>query len=151
MCGINGIIGTESGLEQTIEAMNDVLRNRGPDGDGTFVDKGVALGHRRLAIVDAANDAANQPMISGRYVITFNGEIYNHKVLREELEYHGVSFRTECDTEVLLEGYRIFGEDILKKLNGQFAFAIYDKDSGSTFLARDRTAMKPLYFSLENG
>ncbi len=150
MCGINGIINSnQSGLEETVQSMNEVLVNRGPDGQGTFRNGNAVLGHTRLAIVDVDNREADQPMENDNYVLTFNGEVYNHREIRQELEKQGVSFRTDCDTEVLLEGFTTLGKGILDKLNGQFAFAIYDKRTGETILARDRTAMKPLYFSLE--
>jgi asparagine synthase (glutamine-hydrolysing) len=129
--------------------MNEILASRGPDGQGTFRNGNAVLGHTRLAIVDVNNREADQPMENENYVLTFNGEIYNHREIREELEKQGVSFRTDCDTEVLLEGFSVLGEGILDKINGQFAFAIYNKRTGETVLARDRTAMKPLYFSID--
>jgi len=151
MCGINGVINsqrTESELISIISSMNISLADRGPDGAGVFINCNAALGQTRLAIVDAGNMEAGQPMENERHVITFNGEVYNHIELREELEKKGIRFRTNCDTEVLLEGFSAFGDKVLQRINGQFAFAVYDKKTGETFLARDRTAMKPLYFSL---
>jgi asparagine synthase (glutamine-hydrolysing) len=154
MCGINGRINSEKSeqeLSDLVRSMNFKIQNRGPDGEGFVLGENFAIGHTRLAIVDSMNHEADQPMESGNYIISFNGEIYNHKELRKELENHGVNFETNCDTEVLLEGYKFWGKDVLDRLNGQFAFAVYDKETKETFLARDRTAMKPLYFSLEDG
>lgn len=154
MCGINGIINSAKSQEELadlVNSMNSAVQNRGPDGQGLILNNGSVIGHTRLAIVDPDNRDAAQPMESGNYIITFNGEIYNHKELKKELEEQGVNFRTDCDTEVLLEGFRVWGERILDRVNGQFAFSVYNKETGETFLARDRTAMKPLYFSLEDG
>ncbi len=149
MCGINGMINGKK-LDEKLEGMNYIVRKRGPDGQNIVSGEDFALGHTRLAIVDADNSGADQPMVNERYILTYNGEIYNHKELRKQLEKLGVSFRTDCDTEVILEGFGIWKEKLLDKLNGQFAFAIYDKETKETFLARDRTAMKPLYYSLDD-
>ncbi|MFT4302951.1 MAG: asparagine synthase (glutamine-hydrolyzing) [Candidatus Woesearchaeota archaeon] len=154
MCGINGIINSARSrqeLTDLIDSMNGVVRNRGPDGQGIFLDDFCAIGHTRLAIVDSKNRTADQPMKSGDYIITFNGEIYNYKKLRNELKENGINFKTNCDTEVLLEGFKLWGEKILDKINGQFAFSVYNVKTREIFLARDRTAMKPLYFSLQEG
>lgn len=151
MCGIAGVIAfTEEG-ERYLDKIGDAvaaLRHRGPDGEGIFRDGNVALGHTRLAIIDTS-DAAAQPFTSadGKFTIVFNGEIFNYRELREELEKEGVKFRTESDTEVLLTLYAKEGKACLPKLNGFFAFTVYDKEDGSLFLARDRYGEKPLYYS----
>lgn len=150
MCGIAGVIAfTEEG-KKYLDRIGDAvaaLRHRGPDGEGIFRDGNVALGHTRLAIIDTS-DAASQPFTSscGRYTIIFNGEIFNYRELREELEKSGVKFRTQSDTEVLLELFIHEGCDGFTKLNGFFAFAIYDKENGSLRLVRDRYGEKPLYW-----
>ena len=134
--------------------MRETMRHRGPDHAGLWIspDGRVALGHRRLSIVDLSA-SANQPFVdnSGRLAITFNGEIYNHTELRAELESVGSAFRTKCDTEVILEGYRVWGEEIVPRLNGMFAFAIHDASRRKLFLARDRAGEKPLFYSMNRG
>jgi len=148
MCGINIIYNTLRAIpdRNSIEAMNDALIHRGPDGEGVLLREGVALGHRRLSIVDVAGGA--QPMLTadGRYAITFNGEIYNYKTLREELEDEGVSFQSNSDTEVILHLYQKLGPSSLHRLRGMFAFAIHDSESGALFIARDRMGIKPLFY-----
>lgn len=152
MCGITGILTfTEEGkkyLDRIDDAVKS-LHHRGPDGSGVFRHGNVALGHTRLAIIDTS-DAAAQPFTSGdgRYTIVFNGEIFNYKELRAELEKEGYTFRSQSDTEVLLTLYAKEGKDCLNKLNGFWAFAVYDQTDGSLFLARDRFGEKPLYFSI---
>ncbi|MFL5729503.1 MAG: asparagine synthase (glutamine-hydrolyzing), partial [Cytophagaceae bacterium] len=120
---------------------------RGPDGRGTYIEDFVALGHRRLSIIDTSSQGS-QPMKdeSGRYVIVFNGEIFNYKSLKKELEEKGVVFRSDCDTEVLLKLYMLEGKKCLEKLVGFFALAIYDKQKQEIFLARDRMGVKPLLY-----
>jgi len=152
MCGILGFLGTGIARE-SFEANLNRLRHRGPDGAGVWEDSGpeVLLGHRRLAIIDLSPTGA-QPMedASGRWVIVFNGEIYNFQALRTELEGLGCRFRGPSDTEVLLEAYKYWGEGCLAHLNGMFAFAIYDRGTShvppSLLLARDRAGKKPLYY-----
>ena len=148
MCGIAGFVGPWS--EALLRAMNDAQRHRGPDGEGTMFDSiaGVGLAHRRLAIIDLSDEAA-QPMdgASGRYVIVFNGEIYNYRTLRATLEQEGVVFRTRSDTEVLLEAYARWGQECLSHLNGIFAFAVWDRERRSLFVARDHLGVKPLYYA----
>ncbi len=126
--------------------MADLLGHRGPDDAGEFASGAVAFGHRRLSIIDLTA-AARQPMATDddRYVITYNGEIYNFRELRAELESLGVTFRTRSDTEVLLKGYMQWGEDVVARLNGMFAFAVWDNHKKRMFLARDRYGVKPLY------
>lgn len=151
MCGITGIkiFTTESaGLLNKINDSVSCLRKRGPDADSIYKTETVALGHARLAIIDL-NPRASQPMLdeSRRYSIVFNGEIFNFKQIRGELEKEGFSFFSESDTEVLLKGYIKWGSAILHKLNGFFSFCIHDKDEDSLFLARDRFGIKPLVYS----
>jgi asparagine synthase (glutamine-hydrolysing) len=146
MCGIAGFVGLGDWTD--LSAMTAALWHRGPDGDGFYCDpdSAVFLGHRRLAIVDIAGGA--QPMWNedGRVGVVYNGEIYNHLELRAELKRHGHRFRTDhCDTEVLVHGYEEWGEDLPLRLNGMFAFAIYDRRRRRLFLARDRFGEKPLY------
>lgn len=126
--------------------MNKVTAHRGPDGTDVFVADGISLGHNRLAIIDLSPLGA-QPMKSsdGRFVITFNGEIYNFKELRAELE-HKYTFHSSSDTEVILHAYAEYGKNVVEKLNGIFAFAIWDTERRELFLARDRAGVKPLYY-----
>ena len=125
--------------------MCDVLAHRGPDGSGVWTTRGVGLGHRRLSIIDL--EGSSQPMHSadGRAVIVFNGEIYNYRELRAELKSGGAQFRTEGDTETILAAWQRWGPDCLSRLNGMFAFAIYDLPTKQLFLARDRLGVKPLF------
>jgi asparagine synthase (glutamine-hydrolysing) len=145
MCGIAGITGKAD--EELIGSMTHVLAHRGPDGEGYYLDQGVALGHRRLSIIDL--EAGQQPMTTadGRYTVVFNGEIYNFLELRRELEARSIRLRTRSDTEVLLEAYAAWGREALAKLRGMFAFAIWDKEERRLFAARDRLGVKPLYYA----
>jgi asparagine synthase (glutamine-hydrolysing) len=156
MCGICGVIRT-SGPEvdsEVVRAMTETLQHRGPDDEGFWrsPDGRVALGHRRLSIIDLSA-AGHQPMTdhSGRLWISFNGEIYNYRELRDELRKLGHPFRTATDTEVILEAYREWDVECVKKLNGMFAFAMYDLDRDRLFLARDRAGEKPLFYRHHNG
>ncbi|UZR94291.1 asparagine synthase (glutamine-hydrolyzing) [Chondrinema litorale] len=155
MCGITGIYAfNEVGRFFTINThkSNEQLKHRGPDFGKLFTDYYVGLGHRRLSIIDLSS-VAHQPMYdeSGRYVIVFNGEIYNFKELRTDLEAKGCSFHTHSDTEVLLQSYIQYGEKCLEKFHGFFAFAIYDKEENKLFIGRDRYGIKPLlYFEDED-
>jgi asparagine synthase (glutamine-hydrolysing) len=155
MCGVALAYSTTGPLDSAaFEAMVDSLGHRGPDGRGVayFQDGCVALGHRRLSIIDLSN-AGSQPMAdaSNRFHIVFNGEIYNYKALRERLEGTGRVFQSRSDTEVLLNAFAEWGPDCLTMLDGIFAFAIYDAISGEVFLARDRFGVKPLYFTRPRG
>ena len=150
MCGIAGFVAPrgEAGRD-VLERMTRSLAHRGPDAEGYFLDPewGVHLGHRRLSIVDLSGGAQPMATTDQALVIVFNGEIYNHSELKDELQSKGCRFQTDhSDTEVLLEGYREWGEGILERLNGMFAFAIYDKVHGKLFIARDRFGKKPLYW-----
>jgi asparagine synthase (glutamine-hydrolysing) len=150
MCGITGVFAfNEIGRFNlpNISLSTETLEHRGPDFQKVFVGDFVALGHRRLSIIDL-NPNANQPMSAedGRYQLVFNGEIYNYKTLRQELTSKGVSFETESDTEVLLQLLIHEGKDALNKLNGFFAFAFYDQQKEEMLVARDRYGIKPLYY-----
>ena len=147
MCGIVAVIGAPMFAPVQLEAALSLLNHRGPDGGGHWSDDGVWLGHRRLAIIDLS-DAGIQPMHVGDAVaITFNGEIYNYIELRKELESKGHRFWTETDTEVLLHAYLEWGVECLERLNGMWAFVIWDKRRSQAFIARDRFGVKPLYYS----
>jgi len=146
MCGINGIFSFKKPLENAeglLQKMNNSIAHRGPDAEGIFVNKNVALGHRRLSIIDISTHA-NQPMFGlNRYSLVFNGEIYNYKKLKNKLEY---DFETNSDSEVIIAAYHKWGKDCVTYLNGMFAFAIWDDQKGELFIARDRVGIKPLYF-----
>jgi len=150
MCGINGIaFSSRSGRTVSrpqLEAMRDVIRHRGPDDEGIFIDRNVGLGHRRLSIVDVA--AGHQPMTNedGTLHIIYNGEIYNHAEFREWLESRGHVYKTHCDTETILHLYEEHGVDCVEHLRGMFAFAIWDQRKQELFIARDRLGVKPLYY-----
>src|SRR3569832_187104 len=157
MCGIAGVFSfraPERASGDELRVMCDALALRGPDGDGEWfsADRRVALGHRRLAIIDLS-PAGAQPMTTadGRFVIVFNGEIYNYRELRRELEAQGAVFRTHSDTEVLLHLYAREGEAMLRKLRGMFAFALWDTRECTLLLARDPFGIKPLYWSEQDG
>lgn len=149
MCGIAGVLKRRSGDKaerDVIVAMRDAMTHRGPDDAGIHVDGPLGLGHRRLSIIDLGS--GHQPMFdpSNRLCVVFNGEIYNYKALRSELETLGFRFRTQSDTEVLLHGYLAWGKAMVERLNGIFAFAIWDRASETLFLARDHMGVKPLYY-----
>src|SRR5262245_16538199 len=160
MCGVAGAVfwahSSRSAAGSTVvRRMTDALAHRGPDGAGVLdcsaqprEGRGAVavLGHRRLAIIDLSERAA-QPMVSRRrdVAITFNGEIYNFKSVRGELETLGRQFRSESDTEVIVQGYEQWGEGIVERLRGMFAFAIWDANRQRLFVARDRIGIKPLY------
>jgi len=149
MCGIAGKITWDQPADSSlVQAMTRSIRHRGPDAEGLFVDGPAALGHRRLAVLDTSA-LANQPMSdsSGRYVIVFNGEIYNFRDIRTELVEAGVNFRSRGDTEVVLEGFRLWGVDIFRRLNGMFALALWDSIDRRLVLARDRLGKKPLFWA----
>lgn len=144
MCGINGF---NFSSEELIRKMNVKLKHRGPDGEGVFVCEHISLGHTRLAIIDLSEKAA-QPMFStdDSLVLVFNGEIYNFQEIRKELEMKGYKFTSNSDSEVIIYAYQEYGVDCVQKLNGIFAFAIFNKKNKSLFLARDRMGVKPLYY-----
>lgn len=156
MCGIAGFLRANGQrLPQdraVLEAMAQTIRHRGPDGQGVWSEGGVGLAHRRLSIIDLS-EAANQPMLTpdGRYAICYNGEIYNYRELRADLERLGDTFRTQSDTEVLLYALRRWGADALTRLNGMFAFAFWDAERRTLMLARDRVGEKPLVYATSGG
>jgi len=149
MCGIAGFLrhGFPEAGEEELRRMGEVIFHRGPDAGGTYLESQVALAHRRLSILDLSV-AGNQPMASacGRYIIVFNGEIYNFLDLRRGLVESGYPFRSRTDTEVILALYADLGVSCLDRLNGMFAFALWDREEQTLFLARDRIGKKPLYF-----
>ena len=148
MCGIAGLFypATPKPIDPArVVAMTDAIAHRGPDGSGVWTAPGVALGHRRLSIIDLAGGAQPMALPGDDVVVTFNGEIYNFAEVRAELERGGARFTSHGDTEVLLHGWRAWGPDLLPRLNGMFAFALYDARTRSLFLARDRMGVKPLY------
>lgn len=150
MCGIVGLfnLSGEPASPALVQRMTSMLVHRGPDDEGAYTDGPIALGHRRLSIIDLTA-AAHQPMRSrdGRFVIIFNGEIYNYQELRTELQAVGVVFNSRSDTEVLLNGYAVWGRGVLRRLNGMFAFAVWDNREKRLFIARDRFGIKPLYYT----
>ena len=152
MCGISGFLNRDRQRpadEELLRRMTDVIAHRGPDGSGLFVQGPVALGHRRLSIIDLSANGA-QPMHNedGAITITFNGEIYNYLGLRDELIARGHVFRSRCDTEVLVHGYEEWGDALPERLAGMFAFAIWDARRERLFIARDRLGKKPFYYHL---
>ena len=150
MCGIAGIFHLETAKPvdpQRVKRMTDAIAHRGPDGAGVWTAPGVGLGHRRLSIIDLEGGA--QPMQSedAALTLTFNGEIYNFRELRQELEAAGFAFRTQSDSEVILHGWRHWGADCVSHFHGMFAFAIYDARTKQLFIARDRVGVKPLFYA----
>src|SRR5882724_13579567 len=155
MCGICGIASIDQGYpisESGFLAMRDILTHRGPDDAGHYLAPGIALGSRRLAILDLS-ERGRMPMSSpdGRYRIVYNGEVYNYQDLRASLASGGCTFRSQTDTEVLLALYEREGPAMLDRLNGMFAMAIWDCRDRTLFLARDRLGVKPLYYVARNG
>lgn len=151
MCGIAGIYNfnkIDDNYKKIIKDMTDEIIHRGPDSDGFYVDNSVALGFRRLSIKDLS-EAGNQPLytVDKTKVMIFNGEIYNYKALREELKVFGYEFKSDTDSEVVIYGYDKWGEDLLNKLRGMFAFAIWDNVKEELFLARDFFGIKPMYYT----
>lgn len=154
MCGINGILHLQSQRkvdERILIKMRDSLEHRGPDDQGIFLDNNIGFGHRRLSILDVSA-AGHQPFISenGRYSMVYNGEIYNYKEFYPELKSNGFDIRTTSDTEVLMKLFQLHGLKMLNRLNGMFAFAIWDKLEKKLTLVRDRMGVKPLYYSFYN-
>ena len=150
MCGIAGIINSDGRPvdKDLLQRMTDAISHRGPDGEGLYTSGCIGLGHRRLAIIDLSK-AANQPMLTEdeRYVLSYNGEIYNFRELRSELETLRHRFLTTSDSEVVLHAYAEWGGACVERFNGMFAFAIWDRDAQELFLARDRYGVKPLYYT----
>jgi len=149
MCGIAGIVSIgqpAASLAAAVEHMCAALHHRGPDGRGTYVADGIALGHARLAVIDLS-ERGRQPMTNedGSLHLVVNGEIYNYVDLRAELQARGHSFRSHSDSEVVLHLYEEYGEDCMQRLEGMFALALWDAPRRSLLLARDRFGIKPLY------
>ncbi len=152
MCGIVAFVdGSRPVSLPTARRALGALHHRGPDAVGEWQDDGVFLGHHRLSIIDLRT--GQQPMHSSdrRYVITFNGEIYNYRELRHQLELSGARFCTRSDTEVILEGYRLWGSAVVERLNGMFAFVIWDRETKCAFVARDRLGIKPICWAMKDG
>ncbi|MDN3408131.1 MULTISPECIES: asparagine synthase (glutamine-hydrolyzing) [unclassified Pseudoalteromonas] len=150
MCGISGILFKDEAAvyNKQIKDMNSFILHRGPDDQGIYISDNFAFGHTRLSIIDTSK-GGHQPMhYADRYVITFNGEIYNYLEIKSDLIKLGYKFENNSDTEVILAGYMQWGDKVLDRLNGMFAFAIYDKQDKSCFLARDRAGVKPLYYAI---
>jgi asparagine synthase (glutamine-hydrolysing) len=150
MCGISGIINQQNNLinKEDIMIINNLATHRGPDGEGYYHDKNLSFGHRRLAIIDLTENG-HQPMSYNEdFIITFNGEIYNYIELKKELQNVGHKFQSSSDTEVILASYAEWGEECVKKFNGQWAFAIHDKKRNIVFASRDRFGIKPLYYTI---
>src|SRR5438094_7866166 len=153
MCGLAGIARRGPGgvSAERLVRMADAIRHRGPDGAGLHADERVGLSHVRLSVIDLARGAQPMANETGTVFVVYNGEIFNHLALRSELEARGHLFRTRSDTEVLVHAYEQWGERMLERLNGQFAFAIYDRHVGCVFLARDRFGILPLYYAERDG
>ena len=155
MCGITGVFGVNGAIPpevgRSVRAMCDALAHRGPDGEGLFGDDRAVLGHRRLAIIDRAGGREPMANEDGTCWIVFNGEIYNYRSIRPLLEQKGHRFKTQSDTEVILHAYEEFGPACLERLEGMFAFVIYDARRGELFAARDRLGKKPLFYSVLDG
>nr|WP_294774449.1 asparagine synthase (glutamine-hydrolyzing) [uncultured Flavobacterium sp.] len=151
MCGINGILHLDyKPVDQNqLVKMRDILEHRGPDDKGIYLQNNIGLGHRRLSIIDTSK-AGHQPFVSesGRYIIVFNGEIYNYQSFYPELKSKGITLKSGSDTEVLLKLYELYGMDMLHRLNGMFAFAIWDTTEKKLTLCRDRMGVKPLYYTI---
>lgn len=151
MCGIAGIISREKIIPGSVEGIILKMKHRGPDDEGFYYDKNIAIGQSRLSIIDLSG--GHQPMVSedGNIVLVFNGEIYNYKELTKDLKRQRCKFFTKSDSEVLIHLYQKYGEKMLSYLNGMFAFAIYDKKNNKIFIARDRVGVKPLYIYQRQG
>lgn len=149
MCGISGFIDPRKSRHDLL-ALQKCLHHRGPDAKGIFFEDNVGLAHNRLSIIDLS-DSANQPFLFDNLVLVYNGEIYNYAEIRADLEKAGYFFNTHSDTEVLVKGFHCWGIDVLKKLIGMFAFAVYNKTTRELYLAKDRLGVKPLYYSCQDG
>lgn len=151
MCGINGIfhLNYKQVDQNQLIKMRDILEHRGPDDAGFYINNNIGLGHRRLSIIDTSS-AGHQPFFSdnGRYSMVFNGEIYNYQSFIPELKSKGITFKSGSDTEVLLKLYELYGMEMLHRLNGMFAFAIWDNQEKKLTLCRDRMGVKPLYYCI---
>ena len=153
MCGFVGFANIKEKISQNrtvLEKMNETLTKRGPDEDGYYIKEHIAMGHKRLIVIDLKG--GKQPMLEsysyGDFVICYNGQIYNTKELRKTLEENGFTFQGHCDTEVLLKSYIHYGNDVIHHLNGIFAFAVWDSKKQELFLARDHFGVKPLFYTI---
>ena len=154
MCGFAGFLGEAYGSgdpEALLSSMAAAIAHRGPDGQGVFAAPGVGLAHVRLSIVGLADGQQPMTSVDGRFTIVFNGEIFNYVELRDDLKARGIVFRTGSDTEVLLQLYALHGKDCLSRLNGDFAFAIWDARDRRLMLARDRMGVRPLFYTRHKG
>ena len=149
MCGIAGIAGRSD--PALIERMTRLLAHRGPDGEGFYQGSGISLGHRRLVVLDREGGAQPMHDATGRYTLVYNGEVYNYRALRENLRAEGYEFHTQCDTEVVLAALIHWGEAALERLQGMFAFALWDEAEKRLLLARDPLGVKPLYYARSHG
>ena len=151
MCGFTGFVGAVEDREQVLENMMNTIVHRGPDSFGSFVDEEAALGFRRLSIIDIT-ETGDQPLYNEdkTKVLTFNGEIYNYQELREELIEAGHIFKTHTDSETILHGYEEWGEGIVERLRGMYAFVIWNCEEKSMFGARDMFGIKPFYYAQMN-
>ena len=152
MCGICGAINKRDAIDERLfEKMVDIVAHRGPNDRGTYYEQHIALGHRRLSIIDLSSEGHQPFLYRDRYVMVYNGEIYNYKELRKELEEKGYHFTTKTDTEVLIAMYDCYGKECVHRLNGMWAFAVYDKNQNRLFCSRDRFGIKPFYYQYKNG
>ena len=152
MCGIAGLINFDGSPASPVvlKKMTDAIAHRGPDGEGCWISGNVGIGHRRLSIIDLSS-AGHQPMQSSnnRYILSYNGEIYNYHELRVELEALGYTFRSKTDSEVVLYSLMHWGSSALLKFNGMFALALWDQNEKVLLLARDRYGIKPIYYAFQ--
>ncbi|MCW9033343.1 MAG: asparagine synthase (glutamine-hydrolyzing) [Rhodospirillales bacterium] len=151
MCGICGVFDMSSDKSVSravLGKMNETLSHRGPDDSGLYLDRSIGLGHRRLSVIDPGNGQQPFSNHDGTVWLSYNGEIYNHVELRQELVKKGHRFVTNCDTEVIVHAYEEYGRECVSKFNGMFSFALWDKKKNSLFIARDRLGIKPLYFGV---
>lgn len=155
MCGFVGLLNFNKNIENisnVISSMNNALSHRGPDEEGYYVSDTIALGHKRLIVIDP--QGGKQPMSAtfknNNYIICYNGQIYNTSELKDDLISHGFEIKTSSDTEILLKSYILYGKDILKHLNGIFSFAIWNEKNKELFIARDHFGIKPFYYSVYN-
>ena len=150
MCGISGLfdpLGTRRFAPALVQRINNIQAHRGPDEDGVYLEPGLALGHRRLSVIDLAT--GQQPLFDaeGTVGIVFNGEIYNYRALMAELQALGYPFKTRSDTEVIVHAWQAWGAACVQRLRGMFAFALWDSRQQTLFLARDRMGVKPLHYA----
>ena len=152
MCGFVGFTNHIDNSNVVLGEMLDKIKHRGPDAEGTYIDEDIALGHRRLSIIDVS-EAGTQPLYSedGNLALLFNGEIYNYQEIRARLIEAGYHFATQTDSEVLIYGYQEYGADLLQQLRGMFSFVIWDKREKKLFGARDFFGIKPFYYTIANG